>query len=47
MVIFQRFFIYKDIETYEQKLFHHQGNFMKICFGFYSMSFERILFEKV
>ena len=30
-VIFQRLLFDKDIETYARKLFHHQGNFMKLC----------------
>ena len=32
MVIFHRFLFHmiEYIETYEQKLFHHQGNLMKI-----------------
>ena len=34
---FQRFLFDKDIETYERKLFHHQGNVMMISFGLNSM----------
>ena len=35
--MFQCILFDKDIETFEQKLFRHQGKIMKISFGFYSI----------